>query len=72
MRKKYCPRCKMASYSACKDVWTCPYCGEDMSSQPDYDINDDSDNIKIRDEEDNKKKTLQPNYWLYNSTQRQN
>ncbi|MFZ5647959.1 MAG: hypothetical protein ACOY30_10120 [Bacillota bacterium] len=44
MRKKFCPRCKMSSFSSCKEVWICPYCGEDISDQPDYNINDEYDN----------------------------
>lgn len=52
MRKKYCPRCRMVSFSACKEVWICPYCHEDISKQPDYNINDISQQCgEIRAEE---------------------
>lgn len=38
MRKKYCPQCKMVSFSASGERWICPYCHEDISKQPDYNI----------------------------------
>lgn len=44
MRKKICPLCSMSSFSSYKEVWICPHCGEDMSNQPDYNINDENDN----------------------------
>ena len=34
----------MSSFSSYKEVWICPYCGEDMSNQPDYNINEENDN----------------------------
>lgn len=40
MRKKYCPRCRRVSFSACREAWICPYCQEDISRQPDYNINE--------------------------------
>ncbi|MCL6611956.1 MAG: hypothetical protein K6T66_10510 [Peptococcaceae bacterium] len=40
MWKKYCPRCQRFSFSACRDTWICPYCQEDISSQPEYNINE--------------------------------
>lgn len=40
MRKKYCPSCSMASFSASREKWICPYCQEDISKQPDFNIND--------------------------------
>lgn len=49
MRKKRCPKCNLTSFSACKEVWICPYCGENMSDQPDYSINDDTSITIIRD-----------------------
>ena len=35
MVRKYCSRCKEYSYSACSDKeWTCPICGNDLTSEP--------------------------------------
>lgn len=65
MRKKYCPRCNMTSFSACKEVWICPYCREDMSNQPDYSINDDTHKTNvIRDGEHEDKKAENESIWL--------
>lgn len=59
MRKKYCPSCKMSSFSSYKEVWICPYCGEDMSNQPDYNINEDNDkNIYIKGGKSEGKKAM--------------
>ena len=41
MIKKYCSKCKNTSFSACREVWICPYCSEDISNQPCCSINDD-------------------------------
>lgn len=40
MRKKFCPQCGRVSFSASREAWICPYCQEDISIQPDYNIND--------------------------------
>ncbi|MCL5056993.1 MAG: hypothetical protein M1130_03135 [Actinobacteria bacterium] len=42
MIKKCCSRCKLTSFSACREVWVCPYCSEDISDQPGYSINGDT------------------------------
>jgi len=69
MRKKYCPRCTLASFSAYKEVWICPYCKEDMSSQPDYSINDKAHKNKIKRAGKHKEKAAQESNCIYPSTQ---
>lgn len=37
---KFCPNCKQISYSAATNYesWLCPYCSNDLYSEPEYDI----------------------------------
>jgi len=39
---KFCPWCKQVSYSAATHykTWICPYCGQELKNEPDYDINE--------------------------------
>jgi len=55
MRKKFCPKCNLTSFSAYREVWICPYCSQDMSQQPDLNINDHLEIERVRKEADDQK-----------------
>jgi len=44
MIRKDCPNCEGPSYSACSDNWICPYCGTDLTDDPELPAERRADN----------------------------